>query len=340
MKRRLLVSWLLMVLVLVVAVGCAQGAGGDDAGFFKGKTITLVVPHGAGGGFDIYARMIASYLQKYVEGSTVIVENESGAGGILGRNKVYTAKPDGLTIGFTTGTGMLFAEWAEKEGVQYKTAEFSMLGRIYTEPHVMVVSTKSKFTSLKDIISAKKMTMGFSGVGSDDYYVALITAKALGFQLDPITGYTGSNEANLSAAKGEVDSVQTTYGSIKALIDNKSVVPVVVYSEKRIPELPDVPAIAELTTGDSLKTMQAIIGMFELDRIMMAPPKMAAGRLQVLTDALDKAMADPEFKASSDKLKRPTLYLNSSQTLKLLDSIKAVQTQLAPIVKQVGKGGT
>ncbi len=340
MKRRLLWSCLLMVLVLAALVGCGSPAGADDAGFFKGKTITVVVPHGAGGGMDTYARMITPYLQKYLEGSTIVVENESGAGGILGRNKVFTAKPDGLTLGFTTGTGMLFAEWAEKEGVQYKTAEFSMLGRIYTEPHVMVVSAKSKFASLKDIISAKKMTMGFSGVGSDDYYVALISAKTLGFELDPITGYTGSNEANLSAVKGEVDSVQTTYGSLKALIDAKSVIPVVVFGEKRIAELPDVPAITELTTGDSLKTMQAIIGMFELDRIMMAPPKMTVGRVKVLRDALDKAMADPEFKANSDKLKRPTLYLNSDQTLKLLENIKAVQGQLAPIVKQVGKGGT
>ncbi len=339
MKGRLVWLGLLMVLLLGALVGCGQQSA-DDQGFFKGKTITIVVPHGAGGGYDTYARMIAPFLQKNLEGSTVVVENETGAGGILGRNKLFAAKPDGLTIGFTTGTGMFFAEWAGKEGVQYKTAEFSMLGRVYTEPHVMAVSAKSKFASLKDVIAAKKMTMAFSGVGSDDYYVALITAKTLSFELDPITGYTGTNEANLSAAKGEVDSVQSTYGTLKPLIEAKTVIPIVVFGDKRIAELPDVPAIAELTSGDSQKAMQAIIGMFELDRIMLAPPKMPAGRLQILRDALDKAMADPEFKQNSEKLKRPTLYLNSDQTLKLLENVKAAQGQLQPIVKQVGLGGT
>ena len=123
----------LVVLVLAFVIGTMPGCTGagstaSDLEFFKGKTVTIVTPHGAGGGFDIYARMIAPYLQKYLPGSTVVVDNVTGAGGLQGRNKVFTAKPDGLTLGFSTGTGMVFAEWAEKEGVQYKMAEFTLLG--------------------------------------------------------------------------------------------------------------------------------------------------------------------------------------------------------------------
>ena len=77
----------------------------------------------------------------------------------------------------------------------------------------MAVSAKKPYKSLDDVIKAKKITMGFSGVGSDDYYVAQIMAKAMGFTLEPITGYTGATEANLSCAKGEVDSIQLTYGT-------------------------------------------------------------------------------------------------------------------------------
>lgn len=353
MKRILLVA-----LALVFVVATVPGCGGTptaapvattapkaatatpaaaDVEFFKGKVVTIVTPHGAGGGFDIYARMIAPFLQKYLPDSTVVVDNVTGAGGLQGRNKVFTAKPDGVTLGFSTGTGMLFAEWAGAEGVEYKVDQFTYLGRIFTEPHVMVVSAAKPYKTLADVIKAKKITMGFSGVGSDDYYVAQIMAKAMGFALDPVTGYTGANEANLSCVKGEVDSVQLTYGTAKALIDAKSVIPIVVYSQKRIAELPDVPTALELTTGDAQKTMTAVSAAFELDRVLFAPPGMAAARTKTLRDAVAKAMADPEFIATSEKAKRPVIFLTGDETMKLLANIQAAADQLKPQVKAIGQ---
>ena len=78
-----------------------------------------------------------------------------------------------------------------------------------------------------------------------------------------------------------------------------------VYSSKRIKELPNVPAIEELAKGDALKLMQAVDGGFELDRIVFGPPNMPAARLKTLRDALDKTMVDPEFVATARRLKRP-----------------------------------
>jgi tripartite-type tricarboxylate transporter receptor subunit TctC len=339
---RSLKRMVLVVLVLAFVIGTMPGCTGagstaSDIEFFNGKVVTIITPHGAGGGFDTYARMIAPYLQKYLTGSTVLVDNVTGAGGLQGRNKVFTAKPDGLTLGFSTGTGMLFAEWAEKEGVQYKMAEFSYLGRIYNEPHVMAVSAKKPYKSLDDVIKAKKITMGFSGVGSDDYYVAQIMAKAMGFTLEPITGYTGANEANLSAAKGEVDSIQSTYGSVATLITSGDIIPIVVYSNKRLKELPNVPTIEELAKGDALKLMQAVDSGFELDRFMFGPPNLPAARLKTLRDALDKAMADPEFISSSEKAKRPNTYVNGDEAVKLLGTLKALEPTLRPLIKEIGK---
>jgi tripartite-type tricarboxylate transporter receptor subunit TctC len=330
-----------VVVVALVLAGCAQKqaqSGTSEADFFKGKTISIIVPHGAGGGYDTYARLIAPYLQKYLPGSTVVVENVTGAGGLIGRNKIYTSKPDGLTLGFTTITGALFAEWAEKEGVQYKVAEFSWLGRILTEPHVMVVSAKSKLRSLDDVIKAGKITMGFSGVGSDDYFVALIAAKLLGYQLDPITGFSGSREADLACVKGEVDSVQTTYSSIRPLIESKDVVPILVFAKSRLPELPDVPTVLEKTSGNAASTMEAIIGAFELDRVMFAPPGVPAERLRVLREALDKAVEDPDFRQACEKAQRPVLYLPGSEVEKLIDTIKLAEPQLKSLVREIAKG--
>lgn len=344
-------SFWLFALILVLAVslamaGCGQkqpepqgGAGNADADFFKGKTITIVVPHGAGGGYDTYARMIAPYLQKYLGASAVVIDNATGAGGLIGRNKIYTSKADGLTLGLTTITGSLFAEWAEIEGVKYRVADFSWLGRIYTEPHVLVVSAKSKLRSLDDVLKAKKINVGFSGVGSDDYYVAIMAGKALGYQVVPVTGFEGSHEADLACVKGEVDAVQTTYSSIRSLIESKDVIPVMVFSKKRLPELPDVPTVLEKASGDAQKLMEAVIDVFELDRVMFAPPGMPEGKLTVLREALDKVMEDPEFKQETEKNKRPVVYLKGEEVENLINNIKTLEGQIKPQVLEIAKTG-
>src|SRR6476646_6119903 len=93
---------------LALAVGCiasASAARAQDAekAFFAGKTVRMVVGSGTGGGYDIFSRMIAPYLGK-VLGTTIIVENQPGAGGLLALNKLFIAPPDGLQISLTNGT--------------------------------------------------------------------------------------------------------------------------------------------------------------------------------------------------------------------------------------------
>lgn len=336
-KIRGFINWILVISVLsITLVGCGSSpVGNSDAAYFNGKTVTIIVPHGAGGGFDTYARLIAPYLQKYLPGSTVVVQNMPDQGGSVGRNQIYTAKPDGLTIGLTDGMGTLYSEWAGEQGVNYKTFDFSWVGRIYSEPHVMAVSTKSPYKTIEDVIKAGKLTMGFSGVGgSGDYYNAGVIAKLLGYQLEPKTDYKSSKESNLACVKGDVESIQISYGSIKSLLDAKTVVPILVFNDKRIPELPDVPTVLEKFTGDNLKIVQTLVGVYELDRVVIAPPGMPAGRLQALRDALDKAVTDPDFLAASKKMDRPIQYISGSEIVKLLDNIKAAQDVIKPLIQK------
>src|SRR5690348_17271570 len=86
----------LLSLTIGVAV-CALPARAQEAekAFYAGKTVRMVVGSGTGGGYDVFSRMIAPYLSK-VLGTTVIVENQPGAGGLLALNRLYTAPPDGL----------------------------------------------------------------------------------------------------------------------------------------------------------------------------------------------------------------------------------------------------
>ncbi len=327
--------WVVLVTLLSMIAGCA--GSNSDLDFFHGKTVTIIVPHGPGG-MDTYARAIAPYLQKYLPGSKVEVKNVPESGGITGRNQVYAAPPDGLTLGFTTGAGALLAEWAGQPSVQYKTAEFSYLGRINAEAHVLVVSPKTGFTNLDDIIRAGKISMGFPGVGSDDFYIAQITARLLGFQVEAHTEYVGTNDASLACVKNEVDAIQFSVSSVQSQIDAQTVIPIVSFSDASPSALPKVPTIFESIPPDKKTLMQTLVQIYALERIMFAPPNMPAARLQALRDALDQAIADPEFQQNMIKIQRPVDYLTGAETTLLLENILSNEDHIKPLVVEIAQG--
>ena len=82
--------------------GRAQDA---EKAFYAGKTVRMVVGSGVGGGYDVFSRIIAPYLSRTL-GTTVIVENQPGAGGLIALNRLYVAPPDGLQISLSNGTGV------------------------------------------------------------------------------------------------------------------------------------------------------------------------------------------------------------------------------------------
>jgi tripartite-type tricarboxylate transporter receptor subunit TctC len=326
----------------VIASWLALGLGGcsksdADLIFFKGKAVTIVVPHGPGG-MDTYARAIAPYFQKYLPGSKVEVVNSEGAGGITGRNEVFAAKPDGLTLGFSTSAGSLLAEWAAQPGVGYRTADFAQIGRLNAEAHVMVLSPRSGLKGLGDVIRAGRIRMGFGGVGSDDYYVGLIAAKLLGYEVEANTGYSSSIDAGLACVKGEVDAILFSESSVRPLIEAGTVLPVAVFGLVRLGSLPLVPTIFEGLTADRKAVMLALVRIYALDRTLFGPPGMAPGRLAVLRRALDAVMVDPEFQHDMVALKRPMNYLTGSETESLLKEIFAAENGIRPQVLALSQG--
>jgi tripartite-type tricarboxylate transporter receptor subunit TctC len=327
---------------ILLASGAACAAAGcavpnPDLAFFGGKTVTIVVPHGPGG-MDTYAQAIAPYFQKYLPGSKVAIKNVPGEGSITGRNQVFAAAPDGLTLAFTTSAGSLLAEWARQPSLRYRTADFRFIGRINAETHILAASPKSGLSSLGDIVRAGKsrtIRMGFAGVGSDDYYVALITARLLGFRVEARSEYTSSFDAGLACVKGEVDAILFSESSVRPQIQASTLLPVAVFDTARLGSMPGVPTIFELIPADRRPLMEALVRIYALDRTLFAPPGIAAGRLAALRRALDKAVADPGFAQSMAAVMRPVSYLTGAQTAELLAAIMAREDQIAPLVLEI-----
>ena len=164
----MLKRWLLLASAIVLIPGSASAASND---MFRGKTITYIVATTAGGGYDTYGRMIARYMPKYLPGSRVIVRNVPGAGNIIGANAIYTARPDGTTIGMFN-TGLIYNQLIGSAGMNFDIAKFTWLGKAATEARAVVLSTNSGIKSFDDMLKARDVKFATSGIGTASYFDA------------------------------------------------------------------------------------------------------------------------------------------------------------------------
>src|SRR3979490_2784467 len=133
-------------LALAMPAGPAQDA---ERAYLSGKTVRLVVGYGPGGGYDAYARMIAPHLSK-VLGTSVVVENQPGAGGLVALNRIYTAAPDGLTMMIVNGTRASLSQLTEQAGVRFDLGQLGYLGTVSASPWMWLVGPNSTIKTPQD----------------------------------------------------------------------------------------------------------------------------------------------------------------------------------------------
>ena len=301
---------------------------------FKGKTIDLQTPHGVGGGFDTYCRTMKPFIEKYT-GATVVVRNVKGAGGIVGRNDLYKAPPDGLHVALIAGAGSLFPQLIEAPGVKYDLTKMTQLARVTAEPHAMGVGTHTSYYTMDDMQQSEQaIRFGFSGVGSDDFYAAIIICDALGINMEPVPGYKGSHEANLAVLRQEVEGVQTTISTLLPLVKTRDIRPVLQISLERDLTWPGVPTALEVVPEDTRDTVVAISNMFALDRIMVGPPGMSEDKVNYWREIMDKVLTDPDFLEALEKIGRPLHYLPGDKVEIMVKEVADAGEKLIPRLKE------
>jgi tripartite-type tricarboxylate transporter receptor subunit TctC len=318
----------------LLGVGTISATAGDDA-FFKGKTMQMIVPHGAGGGFDTYARATAPYLEEFL-GVTIVVENVRGAGGDIGRNQLYRADPDGLTIGFSSFPSMVFSQLSGADSVQYDVSKWEMLGRMVAESEVISVPAAGKYQSLEEIVSADgPIRIPLSGVGDDTFFKAMIVGKALGIDLIPVTGYDGSAEAFAAGMRGDAEILSSSLGTSLPLIESGEIKPILQISLVPASEIDGVPLASEIIEDEAMRGfVEDIAGIAALDRSFFAPPGVPEDRLEVLRAAVGSALQNPDFLAHMEKIGRAVNFMPADEATKILKSAMANSAKLVPLLQE------
>lgn len=319
MLKRVVVLGIVLIMVLsLTACGGQQGSGGSAQSpeeFFKGKTLNIVVPYTAGGGFDAYARLLEPYLKKNLPGTTVVVQNVPGAGGLTGINQVYRANPDGLTIGLGNIVGLLYMAVTGQEGVQYDFSKFTWFGRISSEPRVLCIAPRLGVNSVEDLKKLNRpIKIALTGVGSDDYYNSAVLFNALGIPLEQVPGWEGQAECNLAVVRGNVDGTLSTLSSVLTPIKSNELKPLLFIAAEPVKGFEKVPLATSLAPDDKSKQLlQSLTSILELDRSFIGPPGIPADRVEFLRSAFSKALTDPDFVAQAEKAKRPVASLEGKE---------------------------
>jgi tripartite-type tricarboxylate transporter receptor subunit TctC len=323
MAKKIVACVFFVLFLTVLGWGMAGNvvAQSKEAEFYKGKTVDWIVPYKTGGGYDAWARVMQPFIGK-ITGSTFVVKNMPGAGSLVGTNKLYTADPNGLTIGILNGPGIIQAQLTNVSGVKYDLSKFTWLGRPTSEQRIFCVSPKSKYKTVEAMRQAKEpVKFGAPGLGSSMFMDGALFAEALGIKIDLVTGYETSEEVDLAIIRGELDAASGAFSSKIDTIKNGDMLAAAQFGNVKEPDLAKVPNVMDLPglNEESKQLLQLMVDLNEAGRPIAAPPGLAPERAKFLEEAIKKTLDNPEFRQIAKKQQMEVIYLSAADLAKLME---------------------
>ena len=296
------------VAAAILALGAA-GQAQSPADFYKGKNVDLTIGYSAGGGYDVYARLLARHMGRFIPGNPAIVpKNMPGAGSLGLANWLYNVAPkDGTAFG-TIGRGTVFDPLLGSTKAQFDAAKFNWLGSMNDEVSVCVSWYTTGITSLEQV-KHNELTVGGSGQAADTDQFPKVLNATIGTKFRLVTGYPGGNDVDLAMERGEVmgrcgwswSSVVATH---KSWIDEHKINVLVQLSLSKHPDLPNVPLVMDLANNDEQRQIfKLVFARQPMGRPFLAPPGVPSDRVSVLREAFMDTMKDGDFLAEAEKMK-------------------------------------
>ncbi len=298
-----------LAVVLVAVLGLATGnaaVAADD--FYKGKTVRVIVGYSPGGGYDTYTRQIVRHMGKYIPGNpNFIVQNMTGAGSLVSANYIQKrAKPDGTVLGVWNSGYVTFQALGDPK-VRIKAEDLTWIGAPVKGIPACVFMAWSGAKTLKDITDPKKsVKVGGTRAGSTGIDLPKLLNKTIGTNFDVVAGYPGTAASRIAMQSREVAGACWGWESIRvtarAMLDaegDEKLLAVLTHRRIPDPELKDaliIPDLIEKRGGKAaLATYRGWVNQYEFQRPLSGPPGIPADRVQLLRDALQKTMKDPQF---------------------------------------------
>src|SRR5262249_12891010 len=305
---RRVVKRLLRALTVIAAALMPARAQDEIAAFYQGKQVRIVVGTAAGGGYDLFARIVARHIGAHIPGHpAVIVQNLPAAGGMAMTNQLFAvAARDGTVIGAPIN-GIPTAPLLQPTGARFDAEKLIWLGSTNREPYVAYVWHSAPVQSLGEL-RQKALLVGATAAGTTMVDFPLITNDILGTRFKIVRGYEGTPQINNAIERGEIEGQGGIgWAAVKAQvpqwISEKKIKVIAQYGLKRHPDLAEVPGMLELARNEAdRRALMMLFARTEYGRPYFLPPEVPAARVAALRRAFDETMRDPAFVADAAKL--------------------------------------
>lgn len=326
--RKPSILWTMLATALAFGTSAPAWACGEAG---NNRPIRLVVSQQAGGGTDTLARMWAETAGREL-GTTIVVENKAGAGGVIAAKYVLSQPADGCTL-FLAGVSQMVLNKFAYAPLAYKPeTDFAPVAVLTTTPFVLVASPQSGYRNLADLIAAAKARPGAvnfasSGKGNSTHVVVELFQKNQKIRMTHIP-YKGEPDGVVATVGGQTQVMAPTVSTATPQIQAGKLTPLVLFSPNRVPELPNVPTASELgltgfddlgwmgiaaktgTSPEIIKRLHAASQTFLADKTVLqkmktmqvipmpGPSTMLLQLTERDTARLQDAIADIDFKAN------------------------------------------
>ncbi|MCK8785758.1 tripartite tricarboxylate transporter substrate binding protein [Roseomonas sp. NAR14] len=308
--------------------GGARGSGpGERPGGYPSRPVRLVVPFPPGGLVDTLARAVSQSLAGRL-GQPFVVDNRAGAGGNLGADLVAKSAPDGYTL-LVSSMGPLAVNQFIYAAMPYDTdTAFAPVTLLATTPKVLCVANARPWHDVRALVAAAKarpggLTAGSAGAGSSLHLALELFEGATGTEIQHVP-YRGAAPALTDLVAGNIDMVIDNVPNILAHIRGHAVRPLAVATERRLPQLPDVPTMAEAGVPGFV---------FGTSFGLAAPAGTPAPVVATLAAAVAAALRDP---AVGGRLEEQGTLLGGQGPEAFAALIAAEKRTLAPVIRRAG----
>ena len=292
----------------VAAVACIAAAPSfaQPAPDLTGKTVSMIIGFGPGGGYDLWGRVVARNIGRHLPGKpNVVPQNMPGAGSFVAANNIYNvARKDGTVLGIIARDAAL-GPLSGADGIKFDPLKFTWLGTPTKETNVCIAYKTAKVQSFADLLKTE-LVVGDTGPGTGTRTYPLVLNAVLGTRFKIVGGFHSSQDVFLAMERGEVDgmceSLDSVTGKRPDWLKLKTVTVLFQAGAEPNPKLPGVPFAPDLaSTEEQKQTIDYLYAGQGIGRPFVAPPGMPAERAKMLQDAFRATMKDPEFLADAAK---------------------------------------
>jgi hypothetical protein len=303
---------LLFPILISLLFGTSAARAQDEAAFYKGRQISIIVASTPGGGYDNYARLVGRHMGRHIPGNpTFAVSNMSGAGGNLAAGHLFSLPvKDGTAMALVLPGTITAGLYLNKEKLRHDPQKFVFLGSVNSEVDLCWGRSDSGVNGIGDLMM-QDLVVGASADGGATREQPAMLNALLGTRFRIVSGYPGTREILMAIEKGEVSGVCGLSFSAMILqqpqwIDNGFIR---MLSQNHLEGMPfansrGVPKAIEFAkSAETRAVMELVYSQQAFGRPFVMAPGNPPGRVQILDRAFQATMSDPEFLADAARVK-------------------------------------